>query len=469
MPARYSYNAPTITCKKCGVAVERTGTYQKFCSNCRNGGPFFCEQCGRQFAIAKPYSRRRPRWCSQACYWQSRRQEDPPSNRLMTCRSCGGTFNFGYHSAKSRGRKFCSVFCYTSSSRGKRGIQIGAEAIRANENMTERKALEWHVFIGRGVSSNRSWKPKSEVVIENAIGRQIKRCERPIQFIDGDRLNCVLENLLFGSRRRLRACVGCGVVREIKLSEKLSTEKCRRCVLLGKKNMANRKLSDQQISAIKGIDPRELYSRIAAWFSVCPTTAWQIRTGRTHKGISTMAKNEIWKALLKQHDTLKSTAAGTTFDRVTLLAKVYADEHYLAAMKANGRSPTKGLDKRLSDMCANFTELVQILKMFPKKSQWTKGDLGEMRLQMLEKLRAEQSVKSTTPAGKSDANTNGRKTAVRATVAQLRTEQDEVTRLKSELRVANKAIKSLERQVETLNDTIRSLRPKSRRRATAVA
>ena len=327
---------------------------------------------------------------------------------------------------------------------------------------------EWYIRTGVGF---RGWERKAKIVIEKAIGRSLRKEEQPIIFIDGDRLNCSLDNLAVYSTRVLDACDSCGRQRSTTARQilKKKTGLCVRCSVKSNGLRAHRLRrgenvrSECDIAAIKSllrpsrlvhhgmvaVDSRHVSdSQIARWFNVTNSLVCLVRKGHySYREIEPMAKKEVWKALLKQHSKLKSSAAGTTFDRVTLLKQVYEDEHYLAAMKSAGESPTKGLDKRLSDTCANFTELLQILKMFPKKSQWTKGDLGEMRLKMLEKLRA-LSPKS--------AKKKGGRTTV--TLAEMRKLEEENARLKAEIKMLTKEVKSLRMDRDSDRDVISALR-----------
>jgi chromosome segregation ATPase len=152
-----------------------------------------------------------------------------------------------------------------------------------------------------------------------------------------------------------------------------------------------------------------------------------------------MSKNQVWKTLLDQHDKLKKQASASLYDRVTLLTWVYEDPHFQTDMKKGKKSATAELDKRVSDTCANFTELLHMLRMFPKRNQWESGDLNEMRMKMLGSL-------STGKKPKKNGRHN-RKTATQA----------EVERLKRELKFANDSIRSLQHQLETAQVTIGSL------------
>lgn len=119
-----------------------------------------------------------------------------------------------------------------------------------------------------------------------------------------------------------------------------------------------------------------------------------------------MTEKEVWKELLKQHDKLVASAQSTLYDRVTLLRKVYEDPHFLDDMRKESKSPVEVLDSRVKDTCANFTELLQVLKLFPNRKQWENGDLSDMRRQMLETIHMGQ--KKGGKEGEEELNGNRR-------------------------------------------------------------
>jgi hypothetical protein len=190
---------------------------------------------------------------------------------------------------------------------------------------------------------------------------------------------------------------------------------------------------------------------IGGWFLVTSYAIYDIQRGKTWIGVKPMASSQVWKALLKQHDKLKKQASGTTFDRITLLKKVSEDSFFLAATLKDGKVWTEELDSRVSDTCANITELFQMLKMFPKKAQWVNGDLSTMRTQMLEKIREEQQkLKGKKTNGKAK-KPGPRKTA---TLYELRETQVERDRFKLEAESSQKITESVESSLDTAKNTI---------------
>jgi chromosome segregation ATPase len=124
-------------------------------------------------------------------------------------------------------------------------------------------------------------------------------------------------------------------------------------------------------------------------------------------------------------------------------------------MRKEGKSLVEVLDARVKDTCANFTELLQMLHMFPDRKEWAKGDISGLRDKMLESLKTKQNGTGTTTRSKKPR----RKVEVRhsVTLAEKREMEAEIERLKGELKAANQIIKSLEMQLEAARETIGSL------------
>jgi hypothetical protein len=182
-----------------------------------------------------------------------------------------------------------------------------------------------------------------------------------------------------------------------------------------------------------------------------------------------MAKKEVWKALLTQHAKLRRSGQATLYDRVTLLNRVFEDEDYAADCLKGGRTKFELLDQEVSDTCANFLDLLQILKLYPQRRQWEGGNLAVMRDKMYEHVRSEQ-AKRRQAAGKPKKAANGKKVTLdqtlhvektgereRATLAEVKDLKAENERLKHELKNANDMIRILQDQVDQLRETNGSL------------
>jgi hypothetical protein len=153
---------------------------------------------------------------------------------------------------------------------------------------------------------------------------------------------------------------------------------------------------------------------------------------------------QTWKTLLKQHNQLKASSAATLFDRVSLLAKIWADPQYKIDQQKSGKPVMELLNNCVSDTCANASELIQMLKMFPRKLQWAGGDLSVMRGQMLRKLVCQ------TPRGKSNKGQKQPHSRTVITRVQYHVLEEENARLKEQVR-------HLEEELQLARETIRAL------------
>lgn len=407
------------------------------------------------------------------------------------CRQCGSVFFpkegkvRGAKGGKLRFYSYCSRKCVGASKR----VAIGTEKVLK----TAKGNLEW--FVAVPVSKSRTvqktpryvdWKRKAVIVVETLIGRKLSsHNEHHIQFADGDTLNCNPSNLYILSQSVFEQCDICGASFSRRPSVSVSvrkerydrnaTPRCRKCSYVN--NPRNPKLSYSQVSLIKSLtgwvtregQHRQKLSKrsTGSWFLVTDSTISGIVQGKSWKWVKPMAKSQVWKALLAQHDKLVQQSGVALHDRVTLLARVFEDAEFQSAMAKDGKLPAKELDVRVSDTCANFTELLQILRLFPTRKQWSSGNLSDMRLKMLDKLRADQAErKAKNPAkSKKDKAIDG-KPGTRNTVTvreykelEQKTEktETEVENLRKQLGMANGYIKTLEAQLEAARETIGSL------------
>ena len=83
-----------------------------------------------------------------------------------------------------------------------------------------------------------------------------------------------------------------------------------------------------------------------------------------------------WKVLMSQHDKLVGQSMGILYERVKLLCRI---EEVAEFQKEYQDRAGIFLDGKVRDTCCLFSELRQIIKLFPKKEQWENGHLGEMQ------------------------------------------------------------------------------------------
>lgn len=457
------------SCLECGTLFKsHIAKKRKYCSKqCSNVGIIVkpqmflrvsCKTCKKDIlhrrGVRKESGKKRiPKYCSRKCWIEGR------FGKRLLCENCGGELKC--RDGVTTKKKYCSPQCYGKS---KEGISpwwcLKNESVRYN-SITGNYDI-W-VKVPKYGRNKQIWRRKSAVVLENLIGRKLIGNElvRTV-FLDGNRLNCSPTNLLLSEHRGLFVCKACGKSKSLNQYAILKHGgTCQTC--LRKIHKTGRvKLSIKKVSCIKCLRDVPL-TIVSSWFCVNSNTIGWIRCGGTWKGVKPMAKKDVWKELLKQDDELAKSSSATLFNRVTLLAKVYDDPHYITEMKKQSKSYVDELSKRIRDTCcANFTELYQILKMYPQKKQWASGSLYDMRLAMLEKLREKP---KKTAVKKTRANKQPTLTEVR----ELKAKNDRVTnsmesenkRLKAGLKQANQVIKTLESQLEasreaigTLNETI---------------
>jgi len=88
-----------------------------------------------------------------------------------------------------------------------------------------------------------------------------------------------------------------------------------------------------------------------------------------------------WQESLKRHDVLVRQGRAILFDRISLLKSVKDDPGYIKAMTKEGKDPAFEIERRVADVTLDgcqFTELVQMLKLYPSREQWETGDLRGM-------------------------------------------------------------------------------------------
>lgn len=197
-------------------------------------------------------------------------------------------------------------------------------------------------------------------------------------YIDGDKFNCNPLNLLIPEIKKIKTCFQCGKTQVVSPSRYYQSCSCKDSLL-----------TSVQVSLVKSLLASKLVG-IAGWFLVPRYSISCIKRGLTHKRIEPMNASQVWRALLKQHNKLVAVGQVTLYNRVTLLRRVYEDPCFLEDMGKEKTSPNEYLDSYVRDTCANFTELLQILKLFPKKKQWENGNLADMRRRMLDTIQTRQ-------------------------------------------------------------------------------
>ena len=112
---------------------------------------------------------------------------------------------------------------------------------------------------------------------------------------------------------------------------------------------------------------------------------------------------KTWEKNLERGRRLAGKGRTTLFERVAVLSKVFDDADFKQDMLKDGKNPGEVLSEVCEDTCCNFTELYQMLKMFPQKEQWASGNLMEMKIALID------SVRSRNGKNKEESKVNGRR------------------------------------------------------------
>src|SRR6185436_7096871 len=123
------------------------------------------------------------------------------------------------HSKNGNPNVVCSGYCRGKLSGAILTIPVGTEKIRVNKGRRE-----WFVKI----DNKPTWRRKAVVVLETVLGRTLSRGEKCcVVFLDGDNLNCLVENLAISVSEVASQCIECG--RQIIRRHKTKTGMCLSC------------------------------------------------------------------------------------------------------------------------------------------------------------------------------------------------------------------------------------------------
>lgn len=156
-----------------------------------------------------------------------------------------------------------------------------------------------------------------------------------------------------------------------------------------------------------------------------------------------MSKRKGWELLLEQHDKLVQQSNAGLYDRVKILAKVFEDSQFGKDMLKLGQTAEQRLHECVTDTCANFTELYQMLKLFPKRNQWQSSSLSQMRTTMLATLREKNKGKK---------EEKGPRRRGSCTIAEFQRLQDENNMLKQKIEHLESELKLAREMIDTLKE-----------------
>lgn len=96
---------------------------------------------------------------------------------------------------------------------------------------------------------------------------------------------------------------------------------------------------------------------------------------------------KTYEKLLEQAKKMMWVGMGNLYDRTKLLMKVYDDPEFQADQEAGKQEANQTLSRVLQDCPTNFLEMMHLVRMFPRRTQWTTGSLSDMRLQLFDKVK----------------------------------------------------------------------------------
>ena len=419
-----------------------------------------CEGCGKVFIVS--ISQKLQRFCNKACsYKHGCRGRPRIIDHTRICKQCGVFFE-----TNEKEQIFCSRECHDYY----QTFPIGHETICS---VNGGKSYVRVKVSGRHPSGQARYRRKHLIVAEKILGRELAPYERAIP-IDGDFTNCSVANIEIERRRQVWACKKCGKTREGP-SNKIGCvcSECNPSIKLDKKRVALIRALLPQLKDRTGKKQGNrtknyilTLSTVAPWFRVTITTITNVLRGKTWKEVKPMKATETWKALLEQADELVKEGIAGLYALVTLLVKVSEDQNYLDEMKKQGKTVDELLNKRLKHTGKNFPLWRQFLKAYPRRTQWEKGDIEEMFLEMAKKQSKHR--QSNKKGGKS-AKRRTRQAVTMKEHEELKDKlkdadvnkkglQSDIKHLQDQLKMANGRINSLERTNQNYEQLIESLR-----------
>jgi len=97
-----------------------------------------------------------------------------------------------------------------------------------------------------------------------------------------------------------------------------------------------------------------------------------------------------WEMALKRVDELRAQNNGNLHEWVMLLKQVWEDSRFLAFHRGDVKAAEDHLNQKLGDYGLDIHMAFSILKHFPEKESWEKGNIVRLTAAALEKDREEQ-------------------------------------------------------------------------------
>lgn len=179
---------------------------------------------------------------------------------------------------------------------------------------------------------------------------------------------------------------------------------------------------------------------------------------------------KTWEKIMEQVKTLIGEGLDKLYDRVELLAKIKDDPIYHTDMTLAGKDAIEQLDLCLNDYFLNYATASEIMRLYPRKEQWLKGNIREMEreaIKDLEQTRRRQWVAHKNGEGEAPAEepaNEPRKRDSRFWKDSCHKAETKIEELESKLREQAGVIKAQSKEIKDLKELLKSLGQKRNRR-----
>lgn len=172
-----------------------------------------------------------------------------------------------------------------------------------------------------------------------------------------------------------------------------------------------------------------------------------------------MANGKKWEKMLLEVKELVGKSNELLFDRATRLVAVYHDKDFQDYHKGDADKIESHLDQYVADYGVTFYDVLEMLKWFPSRGEWSKGSVRQILAESLERRDATRPAKEATAIKRSNPIPVKEHEAVKKELAQevarakslaseIQELRDENRRLTRELAMAEGRISELERMVK---------------------
>jgi hypothetical protein len=175
---------------------------------------------------------------------------------------------------------------------------------------------------------------------------------------------------------------------------------------------------------------------------------------------------KTWQKLMGEVRKLAKAGRASLYERVGRLVKIAADPEFVRDVTGEGKNPTVVINDEISDSIANFTELRDMLEMFPSKDQWVNGNLAEMRAAAVKarippkKVKEQVSFTATVPNGRKSEE---KEELVEIASVEQKSWKEEALKNRETIRQLRAEVRQLKAENKDLKDILKGFSRKQRR------